>query len=339
MAEIPFPAWDPVFLDLWGPIDLRWYGLMYVVGFVCAQWILSRQSRVGFLPVPADRVGDLLFYLILGVVLGGRLGYTLFYQPAIFSEPLKILRVWEGGMSFHGGFLGVVIAFVLFARKHRLNGWRLADCMALATCPGIFAVRCANFINGELWGRKIAPEDVDSIPWAMRFPTEGVAQRAMGIPANLEQRERELAMLAKIEDGTWARVQQAMDQLGPGKDPNYVYYRHPSQVYEALAEGLLLGLILWAAWRFSGAKKLGAGVFAGIFVGGYGLMRFFIEYYREPDEHLGLQAFDLSRGQQLCAAMIVAGIAMIFMRRNKHIPFEPPAPVTETVADSQEPAS
>ena len=175
MAALRFPGWDPVFLDLWGPLDLRYYGLMYIVGFVAGLFILKRLARRRFLPIPEEAVVDLLFYLIVGVILGGRLGYSLFYKPEILSDPFQLLRVWEGGMSFHGGLLGVVVAFILFSRKHKLPAWRLCDSMAFAVCPGLFSVRLANFINGELYGRIIPPEQAGAWPWAMRFPSDPVA--------------------------------------------------------------------------------------------------------------------------------------------------------------------
>ena len=307
MGEIPFPGWDPVFLHLFGPIDLRYYGLMYVVAFVVGNLMLGRLARARFLPLAPEKVGDLIFYLILGVIIGGRVGYCLFYKPHLLFT-IEVIQLWEGGLSFHGGFLGVVVALIIYGLRHGLSNWRLADSLALATCPGIFAVRCANFINGELYGRVIPEADADSVPWAMRFPTDPAAQQVLQI-SGASKREQELELLRKLEDGTWDQVK---DQ---------VPLRHPSQMYEAIAEGLLLGLILWVAYRLTRTKPLGNGGYAGIFVAGYGLMRFFIEYYRQPDDHfakapggLGTVFMGLSMGQVLCSVMIVAGAAVILWR-------------------------
>lgn len=316
MGEIRFPGFDPVFLDLWGPIDLRYYGLMYVVGFVFGQVILTRLAKSRFLPIPTDRVGDLIFYLILGVILGGRLGYSLFYKPEIFTEPLQLFKIWEGGLSFHGGLLGVVIALILFAKKHETSPWRLCDCLSLTVCPGILAVRCANFINGELYGRIIPEAEAASVPWAMRFPTDPFASPLLGVTGGMSKRDVELKILEAYENGTW----------GPPLW-NPVPLRHPSQLYEAITEGLLLGLVLYFVYKKTrvtgiGPSNLGAGVFGGIFVAGYGVLRFFIEYYRQPDEHLGFVLGNLSMGQCLCIAMMGIGTWMILGRWSKRVPPE-----------------
>jgi phosphatidylglycerol:prolipoprotein diacylglycerol transferase len=310
MGEIAFPAWDPVFLEIPGvPVDLRYYGLMYVVGFVLGNIILVRLARSGFLPLPVEKVGDLLFALILGVVLGGRIGYSLFYKPEIFSEPLELLKVWEGGLSFHGGLLGVIVAYMLFARKHKLPKWRVGDCLTMATCPGIFAVRMANFINGELYGRPISDQNSpDSVPWAVRFPTDTKALEMLGLVGK-SKREIELGILDAYKDGTWERIKGG------------VPLRHPSQIYEGIAEGLVLGLLMWFIYRITRAKALGTGMYMGLFLIFYGGMRFFIEYYRMPDDHLGLVHMGaFSRGQALCFLMILIGVALLVWRRNKHLP-------------------
>ncbi|MEE2887358.1 MAG: prolipoprotein diacylglyceryl transferase [Planctomycetota bacterium] len=314
MGEVAFPAWDPVFLDLWGPLDLRYYGLMYVVGFVAGQYILTQLARHGFLPMPREKVGDLIFALILGVVLGGRIGYSLFYKPEIWGDPLQVLKIWEGGLSFHGGLLGVVVAFVYFCRKHAIQPGRVCDSLALAVCPGIFAVRIANFINGELYGRIIRPGDWEP-PWAMRFPTDAAVQKYFNFQPGMGKREQELEILKAVEDGRW---DQQISQHAP--------LRHPSQVYEALTEGLILGLILWFAYARSrrNNQPLGVGGYGGIFLIGYGVMRFAIEFFREPDDHfekdadgLGTILLGLSMGQLLCMGMILVGIYLLFRRRTE----------------------
>ena len=154
-AEIPSTGWNPVVAHL-GPLQVRWYGLGYLAGFLIAGWLLDRLCRDRYLPLTKAAVSDLIGWMVLGVIVGGRLGYALFYDHTMLTRPLELLKLWTGGLSFHGGLLGVVIASVLFARRHGIAWPRLADALALATPFGIFLVRCANFVNGELFGR-IAP--------------------------------------------------------------------------------------------------------------------------------------------------------------------------------------
>jgi phosphatidylglycerol:prolipoprotein diacylglycerol transferase len=307
MAEILFPVIDPVLLSL-GPIQIRWYGLMYVVGFFAGQWMLTRFARRGFWPLPEAKVADLILWLILGVILGGRIGFCLFYRPDYLSEPLQILRVWEGGLAFHGGLLGVVVAFVWFSWRHRADPWRIGDCVAMATVPGIFAVRIANFVNGELYGRVTDA----SVPWAMRFPTDPVAAQKLGLDAVEGLRAREVSMLAAMEDGRWESVREQ------------VPLRHPSQIYEAIGEGLLLGLVLWLLYRATREKPLSSGVYGGVFVLGYGVVRFVVEFFRQPDAQfrtaenpMGTIFLGLSMGQLLCMAMIAVGAGIVIGRRRR----------------------
>lgn len=250
------PQIDPIIFSL-GPIALRWYGLMYLLGFVAAYWLGARRTKHSGAPLNVEQLSDLLFNGFLGVVLGGRIGYVFFYQWDQFvANPLYLFRIWEGGMSFHGGLLGVLVAFGLYARKLKLPYFIVADFIAPLVPPGLFFGRIGNFINGELWGREAAAD----VPWAMRFHTDPLA-------------------LA----------------------------RHPSQLYEALLEGLLLFIILY--W-FS-AKSRPRMAVSGVFALGYGGFRFIVEYFREPDAHLGLQALGLSRGQWLCVPLIVLGLGLI----------------------------
>ena len=203
-----FPAWDPVLFDIpWLPIDVRWYGLMYVVGFVVAQFVLVRLARAGFLPVKPEVAPDVIFYCVFGVMLGGRTGYALFYDNGLL-HPLEFLQVWKGGLAFHGGLMGVAVALWLFARRHRIGWGRLADSCALAVTPGILAVRFANFINGELYGRK-CPKDT---PFAMQFPTDPQAMQRMGIDQGLSMRDRELCIQVAYGKRTFADV---LPQLSP----------------------------------------------------------------------------------------------------------------------------
>lgn len=258
------PQFDPVAFSL-GPLAVRWYGLMYLAGFFCF-WLLGRRrSSDPWRGISGEDLENLLFYGIFGVILGGRLGYCLFYQPEFYlSHPMQILHVWEGGMSAHGGLLGVIAVMILYGRLHGISFWTISDFVAPLAPLGLMLGRIGNFINGELWGR---PADA-SLPWAMIFPQAGD-----GVP------------------------------------------RHPSQLYEALGEGLLLFILLW--WASS--RPRAAGFVSGLFCAGYGVARFVVEWFREPDAFLGLQALDLSRGQWLTLPLIVLGIAVMVWagRRNR----------------------
>ncbi len=252
------PQFDPIALQV-GPLAVHWYGLMYLLAFVAFLWLAKRRARmpqhaaVGWTERDVD---DVLFYGVLGVVLGGRLGYVLFYKPDYYVDHLaEIFAVWKGGMSFHGGLLGVITAMAVFAWVRKRGFFEIADLIAPCVPPGLAAGRLGNFINGELWGRP-APAD---LPWAMLFPQSGD-----GIP------------------------------------------RHPSQIYQLLGEGVLLFLLLW----LFGRKPRATGQISGLFLIGYGLARFVTEYFRQPDDFLGLRAFNLSQGQWLSLPMILGGLLM-----------------------------
>ena len=248
------PNFDPIALQL-GPVAIRWYGLMYLTAFALVIFLGRKRIRnQPWLSISSSDLDDMLFYGVLGVVLGGRLGYILFYKPLEYlHDPIRIFFVWEGGMSFHGGFLGVLLAMLWFARSHNKKWLQVTDFIAPLVPLGLGAGRIGNFINGELWGRP------SELPWAMVFPqVDGLA-------------------------------------------------RHPSQLYEFLLEGLLLFLLVWfysRRWRPLGAVS-------GMFLAGYGLLRFLVEFTREPDSFLGLLSLELSMGQWLSLPMIVAGVAMI----------------------------
>ena len=302
LAEIPFPAWNPVLLDL-GWVQVRWYSLMYIVGFLVGYWILQRLRRARFLPLSEEKVGDLIFWLILGVMLGGRIGYVVFYQLMVgnwdyISNPINIIAIWEGGLSFHGGLLGVLAVTFWFTKRNNVSTLRVADGIALAGTPGIFAVRIANFINGELYGR----EADASVPWAMRFPTDPEATSRLRVPPGLSLRDRERALMEKLRGDEWESIREK------------VPLRHPSQIYEALTEGLLLGLALWVVYRLTRDRPLGSGVYLGVLLLGYGLGRFAVEYWRKPDDHIGFVFAGLSMGQLLCLGMIIAGSLLILVR-------------------------
>jgi len=255
------PAIDPVALRL-GPLAIHWYGITYLVAF--ALFMLLGLRRLRHEPYASVRgagawsrrdVEDVLFYGVIGVVIGGRLGYCLFYKPAYYlSHPLEIFALWQGGMSFHGGMLGVVVAMLWFARARHKHWLQVADFVAPCVPTGLAAGRIGNFINGELWGRVADP----SLPWAMVF-------------------------------------------RGAGDAP-----RHPSQIYQFLLEGLLLFVLLWLYAR----KSRRTGQVAAAFLLGYGILRFIAEYFREPDDYLGLLALNLSMGQWLCLPMIALGAGL-----------------------------
>ncbi|MBC7138544.1 MAG: prolipoprotein diacylglyceryl transferase [Defluviimonas sp.] len=267
--------------------SLRWYALAYIAGLIAGWRIVVALMRrpglwpAGRAPMPAERVEDLLTAIVLGVILGGRLGFVLFYQPAHFlANPLDIVKVWQGGMSFHGGFLGVVVAALWFCRRHGVPVLQLADALAIATPPGLFFGRIANFINAELWGR---PTD---LPWGVIFPGEA-AQTCEGTAYGL-------------------------------------CARHPSQLYEAGLEGLVLGAVLLAAARAGALSRPGR--VTGLFLAGYGAARFFVEFFRQadaqfitPDNPMGnvMQwgGAGLSMGQLLSLPMIAAGLWLVLRAR------------------------
>lgn len=250
---MPFPSIDPVFLKL-GPLQFRWYGLMYVLGFVLSYFVIRSEVRRTKLELDAEGIADLIFSMAVGVVLGGRLGYVLFYDlPTYLAKPLKILSIWEGGMSFHGGMLGVAVAAVRFARSRKLPLLQLADLAALAAPLGLGLGRIGNFINGELFGR---PTD---LPWGIIFPEGGPLPR------------------------------------------------HPSQLYEAFLEGLVLFFVVrWFARRIPVS-----GVAVAAFLAGYGLFRSFVELFRQPDSQLGFFFNYFSMGQLLSLPLFVIGVGML----------------------------
>lgn len=250
---IPFPMIDPVLISI-GPFAIRWYALAYIAGILLA-WrymlVLARRTPAG----PGQKeIDDFVVWATLGVVLGGRLGYVLFYQSEYYlANPLQILFVWQGGMAFHGGVLGVVVALVMFSWRRGLGLLALSDLIACATPIGLFFGRLANFINAELWGR---PSDVS---WAMVFPRGGPLPR------------------------------------------------HPSQIYEAALEGVVLFFVLLALWRVSRLRDR-HGFLTGAFLCGYGVARMIGEVFREPDAHLGFLWSGVTMGQLLSLPMIAVGL-------------------------------
>lgn len=257
---LTYPDIDPVALQF-GPLKIHWYGISYVAGILIAWWLLRlRATRFHF---TYQRVADLVFYITVGIIIGGRLGSVLFYNlPYYLEHPLEIIMINRGGMSFHGGLIGVLLAFAWFAHKTGTRFFEVSDFVAPVVPVGLFFGRIANFINGELWG---APSN---LPWAMVFPHPA----AGNVP------------------------------------------RHPSQLYEALLEGVLLFFILW----FYSAKPRPAMAVSGLFLTGYGLFRTLVEFVREPDTNIGYLLFGwVTMGQLLSAPMIIAGLLLLWLGYRK----------------------
>lgn len=255
-----FPQIDPVIFSI-GPLSVRWYGLMYLLGFLIAYFVIRALATKRDIALTGDNLSDLLFYCVLGVILGGRLGYTLFYNFSYYiRHPLEIFAVWEGGMSFHGGLLGVIVAATLFSLRRGLPILLVGDILVTAASIGLGLGRIGNFINGELWGR------VTDAPWGMVFP-------------------------------------------GAGPEP-----RHPSQLYEAFLEGAVMFAVLW--WLHHRKSAYGVPFFAFFLL--YGMFRIVIEFFRQPDAHLGFLWGGATMGQLLSIPMVLIGVVgIIYCQRRK----------------------
>ena len=257
---IPYPMIDPVLVNL-GPFPIRWYALAYVAGLVagwaCARWLCGREKLWGGVPHPTPvSIDDLVVYIAFGIVLGGRLGYVLFYNFPYYAErPDEILAVWKGGMAFHGGLVGAVLALWIFARRHKVGALSVADVVAAGVPIGLFCGRMANFIKPELWGRET------DVAWAMVFP-------------------------------------------GGGPLP-----RHPSQLYEAALEGVVLFVLLGLLIRLGGLRR--PGLVAGCFAIGYGVARIICEFFRQPDAQLGFLFGGATMGMLLSLPVIVLGLGVV----------------------------
>ncbi|MBM3513962.1 MAG: prolipoprotein diacylglyceryl transferase [Alphaproteobacteria bacterium] len=258
MFVIPFPQIDPVIIEV-GPLAVRWYAVAWLTGLFAAiaygkRWVQQTPNLMS----PAQ-VEDFMVWSLLGAMIGGRLGYVFFYKPMEYiANPMDIIKTWEGGMSYHGGLLGVIAAIMLFARKNKLEQWHVSDVVGCSIPITLGIVRIGNFLNGELWGRP-APD----LPWAMVFP-------------------------------------------GGGDIP-----RHPSQIYEAFLEGAVLFLILRALGQRETIRSR-PGILTGAFLIGYGSLRIFVEFFRQPDAHLGFLSFGTTMGQWLSVPMILFGIYCVW---------------------------
>ena len=249
---IPYPEIDPVLIQL-GPFAIRWYALAYIAGLVIGWQVMRRVCAEPPKILSPLKIDDFLLWAALGVILGGRIGYVLFYKPGFYIEhPLAVLTLWAGGMSFHGGLLGVVAAILAFAIRNKTDPFMLSDLVAIVAPIGLFFGRLANFINGELWGR------VTDVQWGMIFPRGGPLPR------------------------------------------------HPSQLYQAFFEGVLLVLLVAAVWKLTDGRRR-PGLLTGVFCAGYGVARIAGEFFREPDAHLGYLWGPLTMGMLLSVPMIVFG--------------------------------
>ncbi|MDX9689803.1 MAG: prolipoprotein diacylglyceryl transferase [Alphaproteobacteria bacterium] len=254
--SLPFPQIDPVMLSF-GPIEIRWYAMAYVLGFVFAWWRCQVLARRTALPPEAKDYDDFVSWGVIGTILGGRIGYVAFYQPGYYwANPLEALQVWHGGMSFHGGMMGVILAAYLFSKARKIPFFAFTDILACVVPVGLFLGRLANFINGELFGR------VTDSPLGMIFPRGGELPR------------------------------------------------HPSQLYEAALEGLVLYFILYFLSRRDAVMRRN-GVLSGTFLAGYSVFRFIVEFFREPDAQLGFLYGGATMGQLLCIPMFLTGLGIV----------------------------
>jgi phosphatidylglycerol---prolipoprotein diacylglyceryl transferase len=295
---------DPFIFRISGNVGPRWYGLAYVLAFVFAYLLLRVLSKRGYLDLPQSALGDFVTWVALfGVMIGGRLGYVLFYRPEMLRDPISILRVWEGGMSSHGGIIGVVVFTLIYSRRHKLPWTNPGDNLCVVAPIGLFLGRCANFINGELYGR------VTSVSWAIQFPKElldaGNAAEADRALAACQQVDPSLKSVESIIEAvrTDPRI---VDALRPILAP-----RHPSQLYEAALEGIALFVILWfVRTRF----RTPNGFITGLFLIVYSIFRIIVENFREPDASLvGM----FTRGQFFSFFTVVIGIGFIVVAK-KH---------------------
>ncbi|HYJ05577.1 MAG TPA: prolipoprotein diacylglyceryl transferase [Chthoniobacterales bacterium] len=295
---------DPFIFRLWDNVGPRWYGMAYVLAFLSAYLVLRVLSRRGYLDLPQSALGDFVTWVALfGVMIGGRLGYIFFYKPEMLREPLSILRVWEGGMSSHGGIIGIVIFTLIYSRRHKLPWTNPGDSLCVAAPIGLFLGRCANFINGELYGR------VTSVPWAVQFPKELLDAE------NAAEADRALAACQQV-DPSLRSVESVIEAIRTNPQVADILRgilppRHPSQLYEAVLEGAVLFVVLWfVRTRF----RVPNGFITGLFLIVYSVFRIIVENFREPDASLiGM----FTRGQFFSFFLVAIGIGFIVVAKRR----------------------
>ncbi len=289
---------DPIIFRLWDNVGPRWYGMAYVLAIAVGYWLYHWLAKRGYSELPPHKVGDFIFLAaFFGMMLGGRLGYVLFYRPEMLREPVSILKVWEGGMSSHGGMIGLFLFTLFYARRHKLSWTNLGDNLVVVAPIGLFFGRCANFINGELYGRAA------NVPWAMQFPKELLE------PENAAEAQRAVDVCQKIDPALTSpdAIVSAVHHNPQVKEAlrTILTPRHPSQLYEAFLEGVVLFCILWVVrTRF----RTRTGVLTGLFFICYSVLRIFVENFREPDAPL-VGAF--TRGQFFSFFLIVIGVGFL----------------------------
>jgi len=291
---------DPFIFRLWDNIGPRWYGFAYVLAFVSAYFVVRWLSKRGYCDLPPERVSDFITWTALfGVLIGGRIGYAVFYRPEMLRDPLSILRVWEGGMASHGGMIGILALSFYYARRHKLPWTNLGDALVVAAPIGLFFGRCANFINGELYGRPT------NVSWAMQFPKE--------LLENSLERERAVEAAQKLDPGlidpdTIIQAARHNSQINEVLQ-NILTPRHPSQLYEGFFEGIVLFAILWFVRT---RMRQPNGALTGLFFIFYGIFLIICENFREPDASL-VGAF--TRGQFFSFFLLVIGIAFVVVAK------------------------
>ena len=291
---------NPIIFRIYDNVGPRWYGLAYVLAFVASYLLFLWLTKRGFADLPAKRVGDFITGCALfGVIIGGRLGYVFFYRPEMLREPISILRVWEGGMSSHGGMLGLLLFTLYYAHRHKISWMNLGDNLVVTAPIGLFFGRCANFINGELYGR------ITNVPWAMQFPKELLDRPA--------EADRAIAKCIRIDPSLATpdaiveavhRQPEVASALRPILTP-----RHPSQLYEAFFEGIVLFAILWLVRTRTRQPN---GMLTGLFFIVYAIFRIVIENFREPDATL---IGPFTRGQFFSFFLIAIGIAFVVVAK------------------------
>ena len=325
LAESYLHRLDPFAIQFTHTFGLRWYGLAYVAGFLIAWWMIRWMARTGRSPIPAHAVADMMFYAIVGVLVGGRLGFAVFYDPHLFigfsSSPpwWDLFAINKGGMASHGGMIGVILVCWIFAHKHKVSPLHIFDMGALACTPGFFLGRLANFINAELWGRPLPASMQQNPPfWSIKYPEE-ILQWDPRIPADAARIEAlqplrsllggDATVYQAIVEATRAGNEQVIEVLRPLLTAYY-----PSQIFQALTDGLLVAVVLALIWL----KPRKAGVVGSWYLIVYGVMRIATEVFRQPDEGVVL-LLGLSRGQVLSVVMILAGVVCLIITTRRSV--------------------